>query len=187
VDRIPVWTRFSAPVQTGPGFPPSSCTTGTVSFPGGKLQPGREADHSPTFQFRGHGTVELYLYPPSEPHRAYNGIILLFLLPLPNITLSPDRGLNPNTKLQCCPLRGHGTVELYLYPPSEPHRAYNGIILLFLLPLPNITLSPDRGLNPNTKLQCCPLHRSITSPESREQLTTRYVIDRDNIGYVINI
>jgi len=25
--------------------------------------------------------------------------------------------------------RGHGTVELYLYPPSGPHRACNGITL----------------------------------------------------------
>ena len=32
-DRIPVGTRFSAPVQTGPGAHPASCTMGTVSFP----------------------------------------------------------------------------------------------------------------------------------------------------------
>ena len=28
--------RFSAPVQTGPGAHPASCTVGTGSFPGGK-------------------------------------------------------------------------------------------------------------------------------------------------------
>ena len=28
--------RFSAPVQTGPGAHPASCTMGTGSFPGGK-------------------------------------------------------------------------------------------------------------------------------------------------------
>ena len=33
-DRIPVGARFSAPVQTGPGTHPASCTMGTVSFPG---------------------------------------------------------------------------------------------------------------------------------------------------------
>jgi hypothetical protein len=33
-DRIPVGTRFSAPVQTGPGAHPASCTMGTGSFPG---------------------------------------------------------------------------------------------------------------------------------------------------------
>jgi hypothetical protein len=30
-DRIPVWARFSAPVQTGPGTHPASCTMGTGS------------------------------------------------------------------------------------------------------------------------------------------------------------
>jgi hypothetical protein len=35
-DRIPAWARFSAPVQTGRGAHPSSCTIGTGSFPGVK-------------------------------------------------------------------------------------------------------------------------------------------------------
>jgi hypothetical protein len=47
-DRIPVEARFSAPVQTVPGAHPASCTMGTGSFPGGKEQPGRDADPSPT-------------------------------------------------------------------------------------------------------------------------------------------
>jgi hypothetical protein len=33
-DRIPLGARFSALVQTGTGFHPTSCTIGTVSFPG---------------------------------------------------------------------------------------------------------------------------------------------------------
>ena len=32
-DRIPVETRFSTPVQTGPGAHPASCTIGIGSFP----------------------------------------------------------------------------------------------------------------------------------------------------------
>jgi len=32
-DRIPVGARFYAPVQTGPGAHPASCTMGTGSFP----------------------------------------------------------------------------------------------------------------------------------------------------------
>ena len=32
--------RFSAPVQTGPGAHPASCTMGTGSFPGVKIGPG---------------------------------------------------------------------------------------------------------------------------------------------------
>ena len=46
-DRIPVGTRFSTTVQTGPGAHPASCKMGTGSFPGGKVRPGRAADHSP--------------------------------------------------------------------------------------------------------------------------------------------
>jgi hypothetical protein len=35
-DQIPVGVRFSAPIQTGPGANPPSCTMGTGSFPGVK-------------------------------------------------------------------------------------------------------------------------------------------------------
>jgi len=35
-DRIPVGARFSAPVQTGPGAHPASCTVGTGFLPGVK-------------------------------------------------------------------------------------------------------------------------------------------------------
>ena len=45
-DRIPVAARFSAPVQTGPGAHPASCTMGAGSFPGGKERPGLETDPS---------------------------------------------------------------------------------------------------------------------------------------------
>ena len=39
--------RFSAPVQTGPGAHPASCTMGTGSFPGVKSGRGVNADPSP--------------------------------------------------------------------------------------------------------------------------------------------
>ena len=48
--------RFSAPVQTGPGAHPASCTKGTGSFPGVK-PPGRGADHPPPSKRRGHERV----------------------------------------------------------------------------------------------------------------------------------
>jgi len=47
-DRIPVETRFSAPVQTGPGAHPASCTMGTGSFPGAKSGRGVTLTPSPT-------------------------------------------------------------------------------------------------------------------------------------------
>jgi len=46
-DRISVVARFSAPVQTGPGAHPASCTIGTVSFSGDKDRPDRDAEPSP--------------------------------------------------------------------------------------------------------------------------------------------
>ena len=41
------WGRDFPPVQIGPGALPASCKMGTGSFPGGKVRPGRAADHSP--------------------------------------------------------------------------------------------------------------------------------------------
>jgi len=43
---IPVWVRFSAPVQTGPGSHPAFYTMGIGSFPGVK-RPARGVDHPP--------------------------------------------------------------------------------------------------------------------------------------------
>jgi len=45
-DGIPVGTRFSAPLQTGPGAQPDSYIMGTGSLPGVK-RPGRGVDHAP--------------------------------------------------------------------------------------------------------------------------------------------
>ena len=47
-DRIPVGTRFSAR-QDRPWGPPSLLYNGYRVFPGGKVRPGRAADHSPPF------------------------------------------------------------------------------------------------------------------------------------------
>jgi hypothetical protein len=46
VRGIPVWARFSAPVQTGYETHPASCTMGTGSFPGVQ-RPGSDVDHPP--------------------------------------------------------------------------------------------------------------------------------------------
>ena len=58
------WGRdFSAPVQTGPGAHPASCTMGTRSFPGVKRL-GRDAYPSPPSSAEVKNTVELYLCSP---------------------------------------------------------------------------------------------------------------------------
>jgi len=46
-DRIPMGVRFSAPLQTGPGAHPASCTMGTGSFPGVKRDRGVTLTPSP--------------------------------------------------------------------------------------------------------------------------------------------
>ena len=50
--------RFSAPVQTGPGAHPASCTMGT-----GAKQPGFVVDHLPSSNAEVKERVELYFYP----------------------------------------------------------------------------------------------------------------------------
>jgi len=74
-DRIPVGARFSAPVQTGPGPHPASCTMGTGSLPGGKERPGRDADSSPPSSAVGHERVELYLYSHYGPYGLYGASV----------------------------------------------------------------------------------------------------------------
>ena len=44
-DRIPVEARFSAPIHTGPGAHPASCTIGTGSFP--RIKSGRGVTLTP--------------------------------------------------------------------------------------------------------------------------------------------
>jgi len=59
-------TRFSPPVQTGPGAHPPSYTIGTGSFPGVK-RPGRGFDRPPSSSAEVKERVEPYLYYPSGP------------------------------------------------------------------------------------------------------------------------
>ena len=60
------WATFSAPVQTGPGAHPASCTMGTGSVPRVK-QPGRGVDHPPPSSAEVKERVQLYLSGPSWP------------------------------------------------------------------------------------------------------------------------
>jgi len=74
-DRIPVEARFSAPVQTGPGCPPSLLYNGYRVFPGVKERPGRDADPSPNSSTVGHERVELYRYSPYGPYGLYRASV----------------------------------------------------------------------------------------------------------------
>ena len=73
--RIPVGVRISAPVPTGPGAHPVSCTMGTGSFPGVKSGRGVTLTPSPTSSAVGHESVELYLYSPYRPYGLYRASV----------------------------------------------------------------------------------------------------------------
>ena len=65
-DRIPAEARFSAPLQTGHGAHPASCTMRTASSPGVN-RPGRGVFHPPPSSAEFEERVELYIYSPSGP------------------------------------------------------------------------------------------------------------------------
>ena len=80
--------RFSAPVQTGHGAHPASCTMGTGSFTG--VKSGRGVTLTPhPFSCRGHERVQLYLYSPYGSYGLYRALMpvqgCIFLLYVPNI------------------------------------------------------------------------------------------------------
>jgi hypothetical protein len=56
--------RFSAPIQTGPGAHPASCTMGTGSSPGVESARGVTLTPHPLLVPRSKNRVELYLYSP---------------------------------------------------------------------------------------------------------------------------
>ena len=65
-DRIAVGTRFSAPVQNGPGAHPASCTMGTESFPG--VKSGRGVRLTPLYVYASNpGGSELFCTCPDRP------------------------------------------------------------------------------------------------------------------------
>ena len=77
-DRIPVGARFSAPVHTGPGAHPASCTMYTGSYLGVK-RPGSGLDHQALSSAEVKERVQLYLYPSSRP----SWPVLRWTTPLP--------------------------------------------------------------------------------------------------------
>jgi len=83
-DRIPVGTRLSAHVHTGPGAHPSSYTNGTGSFPGVKLS-GLGVDHNPPPpSAKVKDRVNIHLNSPSGPSWPVLGRILhLFVFARP--------------------------------------------------------------------------------------------------------
>ena len=65
-DRIPVWAKFFAPVQTGPAAQTSLLNNGYRVSAGGKAAGAWRCTPTPSRTEVKDG-VELYLYSPSEP------------------------------------------------------------------------------------------------------------------------
>ena len=61
---MPVEARYFAPVQSGPGAPPASCTRGAGGFRGGKGRGGGGGGvgHPPPTSAEVKERVELYIY-----------------------------------------------------------------------------------------------------------------------------
>jgi len=120
--------RFSAPVQTGPGANPASCTMGTRSFPGVKSDWG----------------VLLTTHPLQVPCSSKSKVIPLLLLwatlglyrasvpvqrctlPLP-IPLLPPMGRTACTEPQCL-YNSALYLYLYLYSPYGPYSLYRASV-----------------------------------------------------------
>ena len=115
-DRIPVEARFSAPVQTGPGAHPVSCTMGTGSFP--RVKSGRGVTL----------TTHHLLVPWSWKSRA------IPLLPL--WAVQPVQSLSACTRVHFTFTFGHERVELYLYSLYGPYGLYRASVPVQGWPLP---------------------------------------------------
>jgi hypothetical protein len=110
-DRILVETRFSAPVQTGPGVPPSLLYNGYQVFPRGKEQPGRDADPSPPYSAMVM-KEQSYNSTPTMGRTACTEPQCLYSRAIPLLPLWPVQSLS------AC------TVELYLYSHYGPYGLY---------------------------------------------------------------
>jgi len=97
-----VGTRFSAPVQTGPGAHPASCTMGTGSFP--RVKSSRDVTLAP----------DSLLVPWSRKSRA--------------LPLLPVWAVRPVQSLSAC-TRVLFTLP-YLFPWSVPFRKYSKLLVL---------------------------------------------------------
>jgi hypothetical protein len=128
-DRIPVGSRFSAPVQTGPGIHTTSCTMGTGSFPG--VKSGRGVTLNPNS----------FLVPWSGKGRAIPELTVWAVRPLKslNACIRVHFTVRPVQSLSACTMV-HYTVRsvpepqclyksvLYRTACTEPHYLYKGAI-----------------------------------------------------------
>ena len=154
-DRNPVGVRFSAPVQTGPGAHPASCTMGTGSFPG--VKSGRVVTLTPY----------TLLVPWSRKSRAIPLLPLWVVRPVQSLsactrvhfnftyTSTPPMGRTACTEPQCL---YKGALYLYLYLSSHygPYGLYRASVPVQRCTLPSpIPLLPLWAVRPVQSLNVC--------------------------------
>ena len=83
------WDEIFRIYPDRPWGPPSPLYSGYRVFPGGKEQPGRDADPSPPSSAVGHERVELYLYSPYDPYGLYRASVSVQGCTLPLHLLIP--------------------------------------------------------------------------------------------------
>ena len=103
-DRIPMGARFSAPVQTGPGAHPSSCTVGAGSFPGVNSSRGVKLTPHTLLVPWSRERLEQYLYSPYGPYGLYRASVPVqgCTLPLSFFTVTQPIPVVTWSKAQVC-------------------------------------------------------------------------------------
>jgi len=131
-----VRARFSAPVQTGPGAHPASCTMGTGSFLGVKCSRGvLLTPHTPLVPWSRKSrsipllalwavrpvqslsacTVQLYLYSPYGPYGMYRASVPVQY----SYTSTPPLGRTASTEPQCLYSRATPLLPLWAVRPVQ--------------------------------------------------------------------
>ena len=145
--------RFSAPVQTGPGTHPASCTMGTDSFPG--VKSGR------VVTLTSHPLLAIPI-PPYGPYGLYRPSVPVQY----SYTSTPPMGCMACTEPQCLystaipllplwavrPVQTLSacTVQLYLYSPYGPYGLYRASVPVQY----SYTSTPPMGRATCTEPQC---------------------------------
>ena len=140
--------RFSAPLQTGPGAHPASCTMGTRSFPGVKSGRGVTLIRHPLLVPRSRKSRAIPLLPlwavqPVQSLSAYTTVHFTF-----TYTSNPPMDRTACTEPQCL-YNGALYLYLYLYSPYGPYGLYRTSV-----PVQRCTLPLPFTINYTSKKIC---------------------------------
>jgi hypothetical protein len=135
-DQIPLGAVVSAPVQTGPGAHPASCTMDS-GFLSGTNRPGRGVDHPPPSSAEFKEIIELCFWPPVCLHGSLQGEFRRF---------HTTAMFRPNHYKSV--LRGRNTWRhTFLLQLAMPHTEINYRVTLLIKRLPRSETSYSAELS----------------------------------------